>query len=45
MASMTRSIRRRIAFAGMNKQQRLMWAAQHGGKNKQSVHDKLKRYK
>lgn len=45
MASVTRTIRRKIMFAGMNKQQRLMWSAQHGGKGKQSVHDKLKRYK
>ncbi len=44
MASMTRTIARRIAFAGMNKQQRLMWAAQHGGKNKQSVREKCEKH-
>lgn len=41
MASMTRTIRRGIAFKDMNKQQRLLWNAKHGNKNAQ---EKLKKY-
>lgn len=33
MASMQRTIKRSMIFKGMNKQQRLIWVAQHGGKN------------
>ena len=44
MASMTRSIRRSIMFAGMNKQQRLLWTAQHGGKSKQSAREKCEKH-
>lgn len=32
MASLTRSIKRGMRFAGMNKQQRALWHAEHGGK-------------
>lgn len=32
MASMQRTIKRSMIFKGMNKQQRLTWVAQHGGK-------------
>lgn len=31
MSSMSRTIRRGMMFRGMNKQQKLMWRALHGG--------------
>lgn len=44
MASLTRTIRRKMLFAGMNKQQRLIWSIRHGGRNRQDIHDKLKKH-
>lgn len=42
MSSLTRTIRRKMIFASMNKQQRLIWRTTHGGKNNQRLHDQLK---
>lgn len=33
MASLQRSIKRAKLFSGMNKQQKTLWKAQHGGKH------------
>ena len=43
MASLIRTMKRSMAFKGMNKQQRLMWSSQHGGQNNPSVKEKLKK--
>lgn len=43
MASLIRTMKRSLAFKGMNKQQRLMWSSQHGGQNNPSVKEKLKK--
>lgn len=43
MASLTRSIRRNILFAGMNKQQKRIWFAQHSGKHNSKYEDERKR--
>lgn len=33
MASLERTIKRKMKFSRMNKQQRILWSAQHGGIN------------
>jgi hypothetical protein len=41
MSSLTRTIRRKMIFSSMNKQQRLIWKMTHG-KDTEQVRSKLK---
>lgn len=43
MSSLTRTIRRKMIFSSMNKQQKLIWRTTHG-KDTQRVREKLKNY-
>lgn len=43
MSSLTRTIRRKMIFSSMNKQQKLIWRTTHG-KDTQRVREKLKSY-